>query len=226
LPDSFVAQLLELQRTNPYYYTIYALGKWGNKTSEGNFYKLFKRLKNARPDNECMYNPNLPLCLTFDFNVHPYVTLNIHQVVGKRATQIDEICLPTPDNRTDLACRKFAARYAAHTAGVWVYGDPAGLHEDTRTEKGYNDFIIIMNELKAFRPVAKWGENRHFESKGYEIVQCADIATDDVIKEIKISRAKYDLNNALHCQRLAADELVSCNENVSHFERMLKELEA
>lgn len=156
LPDSFVAQLLELKRSNPYYYTIYALGKWGNKTSDGNFYKLFKRLKNARPETECRYNNQLPLCLTFDFNVHPFVTICIHQVVGKKATQIDEICLPTPDNRTDLACRKFAARYEAHTAGVFIYGDPAGLHEDTRTERGYNDFSIIMSSLAKFRPVAKW----------------------------------------------------------------------
>lgn len=158
LPDSFKAQLISLQRTNPYYYTIYALGKWGNKTSDGNFYKLFKRLKNARPEKECVYNSSLPLLLSFDFNVHPYVTITIHQAKGKKITQIDEICLPTPNNRTDLACRHFAKRYSEHKAGVWIYGDPAGLHEDTRTEKGYNDFQIIMKELAMFRPVAKWAK--------------------------------------------------------------------
>ena len=156
LPASFKAQLLELQRSNPYYYTIYTLGQWGNKTTDGNFYKLFNRLTNARPEQECTYDPLLPLHLTFDFNVHPYVTLCIWQVAGKKAVQIDELCLPTPDNRTDSLCRTFAMRYASHTSGLYIYGDPAGLHEDTRTEKGYNDFRIIMKELAHFMPAARW----------------------------------------------------------------------
>jgi len=153
LPDSFKAQLLELARSNPYYYTIYALGKWGNKSTDGNFYKLFKRERDVLP--VIGYNPHLPLHLSFDFNVHPYVTITIWQVEGKRANQIDEICLPTPDNRTDIACRRFAAKYEDHTSGVYIYGDPAGKHEDTRTEQGFNDFRIIQNELERFKPVMR-----------------------------------------------------------------------
>jgi PBSX family phage terminase large subunit len=156
LPDSFRAQLLALKNTDPYYYTIYVLGKWGNKTTDGNFYKLFKRAKNVLPESECKYNPDLALHVSFDFNVHPYVTITIHQAVGKRCVQIDEICLPTPNNRTDLACREFCRRYADHTAGVFVYGDPAGLHEDTRTEKGHNDFRIIGIELQKYRPQMRY----------------------------------------------------------------------
>lgn len=156
LPDSFRAQLLALRNTDPYYYTIYVLGKWGNKTTDGNFYKLFKRAKNVLPESECKYNPNLAIHASFDFNVHPYVTITIHQAVGKRCVQIDEICLPTPNNRTDLACREFCRRYPDHAAGVFVYGDPAGLHEDTRSEKGHNDFRIIANELAKYRPQMRY----------------------------------------------------------------------
>lgn len=156
LPDSFKAQLLDLQRTNPYYYTIYVLGMWGNRTTDGNFYSGFDRTRNVLPQAECRYNPLQVLHVTFDFNVNPYVTICIWQITGKRATQIDEICLPTPNNRTDLACREFCRRYRGHQGGVFIYGDPAGLHEDTRTEKGYNDFRIIANELAEFRPQMKY----------------------------------------------------------------------
>lgn len=156
LPDSFRAQLLALRETDPYYYTIYTLGKWGNKSSDGNFYKLFSRGKNVRPASECQYNPEIALHVSFDFNVHPYVTITINQVYGKKSIQIDEICLPTPNNRTDLACREFARRYASHVSGVFIYGDPAGLHEDTRTEKGHNDFRIIAQELARFRPQMRY----------------------------------------------------------------------
>ena len=145
-----------LKDTDPYYYTIYTLGKWGNKTTDGNFYKLFNRAYNVKPESECRYEPNTALHISFDFNVHPYVTITIHQVFGKRAVQIDEICLPTPNNRTDLACREFARRYASHTAGLFVYGDPAGRHEDTRSEQGHNDFRIIAQELAKFRPQMRY----------------------------------------------------------------------
>lgn len=149
VPDSFVALLIDLARTDEYYNTVYTEGLWGNRSSTGNFYKLFKRSKNVlvKTHEYCQYNPNLPLRLTFDFNVHPYVTLLVHQVVGKRSTQIDEICLPTPNNKTDLACKEFIRRYRGHAPYIYVYGDPSGVHEDTRTEKGYNDFIIIQREL-------------------------------------------------------------------------------
>lgn len=156
LPDSFKAQLLDLQRTNPYYYTIYVLGMWGNRTTDGNFYSGFDRARNVWMRDECRYNPAQVLHVTFDFNVNPYVTICIWQIAGKRAIQIDEICLPTPNNRTDLACREFCKRYRGHQGGVFIYGDPAGLHEDTRTEKGYNDFRIIATELAEFRPQMKY----------------------------------------------------------------------
>lgn len=157
IPESFIAQLLELKKTNPYYYTIYALGQWGNKQSSGQFYKLFSVAKNVL-DNMIvngkprLYKADLALHITFDFNVNPYVTLNIHQIEGKRAMQIDEICLPHPNNRTIKACQEFVRRYSDHIGGLFVYGDPAGRHEDTRTEKGYNDYVAIMQELKDFKP--------------------------------------------------------------------------
>jgi PBSX family phage terminase large subunit len=150
IPDSFIAQLIDLQRTNPYYYTIYALGLWGNKSTDGNFYKLFNRNKNVLPKahDYCQYDPDIPLRLTFDFNVKPYMTLCIHQMVGMRSTQIDEMCLPTPNNKTEAVCRKFISKYKeVHKSSVYVYGDPSGVQEDTRTEKGFNDFVIIQREL-------------------------------------------------------------------------------
>lgn len=156
IPDSFKAQLLQLKERNPYYYTIYALGMWGNKSSDGNFYKLFSRANNVIPVDKFEYDQKIVLHLTFDFNVHPYVSLCIWQTKGKKCIQIDEMCFPSPRNRTDLVCREFAKKYRGHTGGVFIYGDPSGRQEDTRTEKGYNDFLIILRELSVFRPAAKY----------------------------------------------------------------------
>lgn len=151
---------------------------YGNPFSKagGEFYKCFSRKKNVA---ECGYDPTLPLHITWDFNVNPYVTCCIWQIKGKKAKQIDEICLPSPRNRTEDACREFIRLYQGHNAGVFIYGDPSGKQEDTRTEKGSNDYMIIQKLLKDFKPSLRVGRlappvvmrgnfiNTIFE-KGYE----------------------------------------------------------
>lgn len=150
LPDEFRAMLMDLKRTNPYYYTIYCLGQWGNKQLGGRFYKTFDIGKNTAVNT---YNPLIPIHISFDFNVNPYMSCSVWQAVGKRLYQIDEIAMKSPENSTDKTCREFMRRYNAHSTGLFVYGDPAGKHEDTRSEKGYNDFTIIRRELEKYKPV-------------------------------------------------------------------------
>jgi hypothetical protein len=149
IPDSFIAQLLQLQSENPYYYTIYALGKWGNKITGGNFWKFFNRAYHV---GKTQYDPLRSLHLSFDFNVNPYMTLTVWQIQEKKVFLIDEICLATPRNTTEATCKAFKERYSNHSSGVFIYGDPSGNREDTRSEKGHNDFRIIENELRSYRP--------------------------------------------------------------------------
>jgi hypothetical protein len=128
---------------------------YGNPFSKagGEFYKCFSRDLHVKP---AIYNPKLALHVTFDFNVNPYVTCLVWQIEGKKATQIDEICLASPTNRTIDACKEFKRRYPSHgKTGLFIYGDPAGKHEDTRTEKGHNDFTIIKSELSTYAPTLR-----------------------------------------------------------------------
>jgi phage terminase large subunit len=149
LPDAVKAQIEAYKFTNPYLYSVYAKGLWTMKETGGNFYKLFNRAKNTA---DTVYNPHIPLHISFDFNVNPYITLTIWQIEGMVAKQVDEICLSTPNNKTEKLCAEFKQRYRAHQSGLFIYGDPSGKAEDTRLEKGYNDFTIIMGALKEFRP--------------------------------------------------------------------------
>lgn len=135
---------------------------YGNPFSQsgGEFYKCFDRARHVKDltkidgfnDHGRAYNPKLALHATFDFNVNPYITLCVWQIDGKKAYQIDEICLSNPDNTTEAACKEFIRKYQGHDAGVFIYGDPSGKKEDTRTEKGHNDFTIIRKSLAQFRP--------------------------------------------------------------------------
>jgi hypothetical protein len=135
---------------------------YGNPFSQsgGEFYKCFDRTKHVKDvrkvpgfdDGARAYNPNLALHASFDFNVNPYMTLTIWQLVGKKAYQIDEICLPNPGNTTPAICREFLRRYQGHSAGLFIYGDPTGVQEDTRSEKGSNDYTLILKILAEFKP--------------------------------------------------------------------------
>jgi len=152
IPNEFIAFLMDLKTKNPYYWEVYCNGKWGNKQLGGRFYKNFDLGKNTF---NYQYKPELPLHISFDFNVNPYVSLSVWQQEGKRCYLINEIAMEYPKNRTIDACREFTRLYNSHKAGLFVYGDPAGRQEGTRTEAGHNDFKIIQNELEKFRPVLR-----------------------------------------------------------------------
>lgn len=152
LPDEFRAFLIDLKRTNPYYYTIYCLGNWGNKQLGGLFYKQFDIGRNTA---KIPYNPDLPLHLAFDFNVSPYMSCSIWQMDGKRLWQIDEIAMKDPDNNTNKTCQEVIRRYYNHKSGMFIYGDATARHEDTRSEKGFDDYLIIRRELDKYNPVVR-----------------------------------------------------------------------
>lgn len=149
LPSDFIERQKQILPSHLQDMLIY-----GNPFSKsgGEFYKGFDRIKHV---GKCDYDSSLPLHITFDFNVQPYITLCVWQIAGKQVRQINEICLSSPRNNTYALCREFKRKYQGHTAGLFVYGDPAGKHADTRNQKGYNDYTIIQNELKDFRPTLR-----------------------------------------------------------------------
>ena len=149
LDEDYIKHLTERVIANENLYKVYVLGQWGRANVGGEFYKNFRMSKQVV---EARYDKSLPLHASFDFNVNPYMTCTIWQVAGKWARQIHEICTESPRNTTKDICHAFLSEYRNHDAGLFVYGDPAGRHEDTRTEKGYNDYTIIMRELESLHP--------------------------------------------------------------------------
>jgi hypothetical protein len=83
------------------------------------------------------------------------MSCSVWQIVGKACYLIDELAMKNPHNTTKGVCNEFKRKYFAHKAGVFIYGDPSGKQQDTRSEKGYNDFKIIRNELDSFHPIER-----------------------------------------------------------------------
>ncbi len=160
IDKEYMDELVNQYKQNENFNRIYIKGEWGRAYTGGEFYHGFSYSKHV---NDTSYNPALPLHITFDFNVHPYSTCCVWQVELlpgelKKVIQIDEICLSHPRNSTRETCAEFRRKYfneKGHRAGLFVYGDPTGKHEDTRSEKWYNDFTIIKNELKEMHPTMR-----------------------------------------------------------------------
>jgi phage terminase large subunit len=135
-------------------------GDWNAvEKSGGEMYGRFDTEKHTG-DYSKKYDDSLPLHITLDFNTAPYMTLNVWQILddeagGYEAVQIDEFTPADPDNNTPAVMRLFVAKYGDHEAEIFVYGDPAGKHEDTRSEKGHNDFTLVLNALEEMPQVTK-----------------------------------------------------------------------
>lgn len=147
LTDAYKENLTNMPR---YQYEVFVEGNWNIQLKTGGeFYKCFDLEKHLKP---CSYNPALPIHLSWDDNVNPYLPALVLQIAGKNIYCIDEIPLPTPNNTVKSVCNEFKRRYPSHSSGLFVYGDATAQKEDTKMEKGHNFYRIIMSELSAYKP--------------------------------------------------------------------------
>ncbi len=173
LPAITKAYYEDFKRTDPYYYTVWALGEWGNREIGSRFYKTFERALHTRAIE---YNPSQALHISLDENVNPYLTLTVHQVhqEGKEITinQIDEITLLSPKNTLRATCEEFIKRYKGHREGLYIYGDRTSKKQDSKLEKGENFFTLAANYLQEFRPSTRLPQqNPGVKSRGEFISQ-------------------------------------------------------
>lgn len=133
-----------------YQYEVFVEGNWNLQLKNGGeFYKCFELDKHIQP---CRYDPTLALHISWDDNVNPYLPVGIFQVKGKNVYMIDEIAGENPNNTIKSVCNEFKRRYPAHDAGLFIYGDSTANKQDTKLEKGYNFYRLILEELKQYKP--------------------------------------------------------------------------
>lgn len=150
LTQDYIDNLNNMPR---YQYEVFVKGNWNLQLKTGGeFYKCFELDKHI---SITRYDPNLPLHISWDDNVHPYLPVGIFQIKGNEVHMIDEIAGENPHNTIKGVCNEFKRRYPAHTHGLFVYGDATANKEDTKLEKGYNFYRLVIDELKDYRPVPR-----------------------------------------------------------------------
>jgi len=147
-PDEAFRQIYgdNLSRLNNYDQRRLRFGDWTATDRKGyEFYHAFSLSDHVQV---IRYDPALPVHLTFDQNVNPYITMLCWQVRredGKlRLFQFDEFCLEHPRNSTSALCTAFKERYP-DCKELFYYGDASGHKRDTRGDE--TDYTIVRREL-------------------------------------------------------------------------------
>lgn len=145
------AYLESLQNMPKFEYMVYVEGNWDIQLKTGGeFYKQFEIAKHVR---HCSYRPELPLHISWDDNVNPYLPCGIFQLEGNAVYMIDEITGVTPNNTITGVCKEIKRKYPAHKSGMFIYGDATANKSDTKIEHGHNFYTLIMKELSGYKPV-------------------------------------------------------------------------
>lgn len=182
------------------FYNIYALGNWGKLNKGGEAYKKFIAKKHVKPMRA--YDPEKSLHLTFDENVNPYLTLNIHQGKDLNVWQIDEICLEDPRNSLGETLKEFKERYQPTVIPVFIYGDATSKKADTKLEKGQNFFTLVENflEVNGYKYTRRVpSSNPSVETRISWLNDIFDKNLDEIEIEIGDKCAKT-INDYLYCK--------------------------
>jgi len=150
LPAAYIESLNNMPR---FEYMVFVEGNWDVQLKTGGeFYKNFEINQHVR---HVKYDPELPLHISWDDNVNPYLPCGIFQIDGTDIYMIDEIAGVTPNNTVKSVCNEIIRKYKAHNSGMFIYGDATANKQDTKLEKGYNFYTIILDYLKEFNPVSR-----------------------------------------------------------------------
>lgn len=151
IPAEYMESLKLLPR---YQYEVFVEGSWDISLKQGGeFYKCFE-LDQHVFDN-INYNPELPLHISWDENVNPYLPCGIFQLVGKNIYMINEIMGRNPNNTIKGVCNEIKRQYQGHKSGMFIYGDATSQKADVKLEKGHNFFRLIQTELLCFNPTMR-----------------------------------------------------------------------
>jgi hypothetical protein len=151
IPLDYLESLKSMPR---YEYEVFVEGNWDLQERTGaEFYKYFSLDKHVSSTTH--YEPTLPLHISWDENVNPYLPVGIFQIQGKQIRMIDEILGINPKNTIRDVCNEFKFRYPNHNTGLFIYGDATSQKEDVKQEKGHNFFKLIQIQLESYKPIMR-----------------------------------------------------------------------
>lgn len=166
---------------DPDYYQVYALGEWGHIRTGAEFFPSFNR---GVVCGRFKYNPELPIHISMDSNVLPYVTATFFQKEYKpddvqQVTQIDELPIESPNNSARKAAKVIAGRLReyGYAEKIYLHGDASGKAANTIDEQNRSFFDLVIDEL---------------EHEGFEVEDCVGNKNPSVATTGEFINAVWD----------------------------------
>lgn len=135
---------------DPDYYNVYALGEWGVIKTGNEFLNSFNVGKNS---GEYPYIPGLPIHLSVDSNVLPYISVSYWQVdlsKGKDMYQIAETTAESPNNSVRRAAKLVSKKLSELGYGdvIYLHGDASAKAANTIDDNKRSFMDLFIDTLK------------------------------------------------------------------------------
>jgi hypothetical protein len=221
-----------------YEWEVYVEGNWdvALKTG-GEFLRDFEIGTHVKP---VIYTPGVPVCISLDSNVYPYIAITCWQLIRKGEgwiiRQIDELPASDPENTANKAGSKIA-RWL-HSLGqrqrVMLYGDYSLKERNNIDEKKRSFFQIVEETIRVqgnetddkmmpHVPVASAGDFINAIFRGeipnveIEIGENCKVSINDYIQ------TKTDKDGSMLKEKQAATPLIPAHEKNGHLTDTLKD---
>lgn len=135
---------------DPDYYNVYALGEWGVIKTGNEFLNSFNVGKNS---GEYPYIPGLPIHLSVDSNVLPYISVSYWQVdlsKGKDMYQIAETTAESPNNSVRRAAKLVSKKLIelGYDDKIYLHGDASAKAANTIDDNKRSFMDLFIDTLK------------------------------------------------------------------------------
>ena len=135
---------------DPDYYNVYALGEWGVIKTGNEFLNSFNVGKNS---GEYPYIPGLPIHLSVDSNVLPYISVGYWQVdlsKGKDMYQIAETTAESPNNSVRRAAKLVSKKLSelGYDDKIYLHGDASAKAANTIDDNKRSFMDLFIDTLK------------------------------------------------------------------------------
>lgn len=146
---------------DPDYYNVYALGEWGVLRTGSEYLWAFQRGKHC---SSVSYDPSLPLHVSVDNNVLPYISISVWQYDAsmRQIRQLHDIPAETPNNtvrKASALCKDYIVSLMADGSErrVYFHGDASGRAANTIDEQNRSFLDLFIEGMK---------------SDSYEVIDC------------------------------------------------------
>lgn len=172
---------------DPDYYNVYALGEWGVIRTGSEFFGSFNRGKHS---GEHKYVPDLPIHISVDNNVLPYISVSYWQVdftTGTRIWQFHETCGESPNNTVKKSSKLVAQylKYIEYSNKVYVHGDAStkAANNIDDEKRSWMDLFIDTLQKEGFEIEDKVGNKNPSVAMTGEFINAI---FDSTVPEIEI----------------------------------------